>query len=170
MYARMACEPLDAVEREVRALELRIGVDHDGDVDRLCNRAEIGFDLRIGKREIRLQDRQNAVGPARLIRFRLRHGVQCRGRGDAGHHRHAAAGRFDGGLDDRHPLGAAQIRKLAGRAERRQAVHPGSNEILAQPRQHVAADGAVGIERRNEIGEDAMEIRHGVMLQKSQLR
>jgi hypothetical protein len=57
----MRREPGDDVERQVRALKLWIGVDHHGDIDRVRDSAEIGFDLRIAEREISFQDRQNAV-------------------------------------------------------------------------------------------------------------
>jgi len=40
-------EPLDDVERQIGPLELRIGVDDDGNAYRIGNRAEITFDLRV---------------------------------------------------------------------------------------------------------------------------
>ena len=100
----MLGEPRDDVERQVGALELRIGVDHDGNVDGVGNGAEIALDLRVCEREIRLQDRQDAVGAKLLVGLRLRHGVGRRGRGDAGDHRHAASRRLDRGPHHRGAL------------------------------------------------------------------
>ena len=147
LNARMRCEPRDAIEREIRTLELRIGIDHDGNIDRIRNGAKIGFDLRIGQRKIRLQDRQNAVGAEFLIRLRLRHRIQRRGRGNAGHDRHAAFRGLNRGLNDGFALGVVKIGKLAGRAEWRQAVDARSNEIVAETCQHIATNGTVGIDR-----------------------
>ena len=68
----MRRKPCDAIKRKIRALELRIGVDHDGNIDRIRDAPEIGFHLRVGKRKVRFQNRQNAVGTELLIRDRLR--------------------------------------------------------------------------------------------------
>src|ERR1700679_2827904 len=68
---------------------------------------------------------------------------------------------FDRRLHHRQTLGVVEISKLTGRAKRRQPVHAGGDKVLAQARQHVTANGAVGIERRNKIRKDTMEIRHG---------
>ena len=133
-------EPRDHIERQIGALELRIGVDHDGNVDRVGNGAEIGFDLRIGEREIGFQDRENAVGAELLIGLRLRHRVRRRGRGDAGDHGHAALRGLDRGLHHRRALRVVEIGELAGRAERRQPMHAGLDEIVAEPAQHLGAD------------------------------
>jgi hypothetical protein len=40
-------------------------------------------------------------------------------------------------------------------------MHARSDKIVTQARQHLAANGAVGINRRNKIGKDTVEIRHG---------
>jgi hypothetical protein len=63
----MLGEPRDHVEREVAALELRVGVEHDRDVDGVGNRAEVAFDLRVVEREIRFEDGEDAVGAEPLI-------------------------------------------------------------------------------------------------------
>ena len=88
----MRGEPLDHIQREVGALELRIGIDHDGNVDGIRDGAEVGFDLRVADREIRLHDRENAIGAEFLMRPCLRHRVRRRGRCDAGNDRHPAPG------------------------------------------------------------------------------
>jgi hypothetical protein len=49
-------------------------------------------------------------------------------------------------------------------------MHAGSDEILTKPRQHVAANRAVAVDRRNEIGKYTVEIGHGDMLQNSRAR
>ena len=67
----MGREPRDHVKREIGALELRVGVDHDGNVNGVGNGAEVRFDLRVGDREIRLHDRENAVGAELLMRLCL---------------------------------------------------------------------------------------------------
>ena len=58
----MLCEPRNHIQREVRSLELRVGVHHHGNVDRIGNGAEIGFDLPVLERKIGFQDRKDAVG------------------------------------------------------------------------------------------------------------
>jgi hypothetical protein len=161
LNARMGRKPRDAVKRKVGALELRIGVDHDGNVDRIRDAAKIGFDLRIGQRKICFQNRQNAIGAELLVRFRLRHRIRRRGRGDAGDHGNAAACRLDRRLHDVGALRIVQVGKFAGRAEWRQSVHAGGDEILAQTAEHAVADPPVGVDGRNQIGKDAVEIRHG---------
>ena len=93
----MRGEPRDHVEREVAALELRIGVEHDRNVDGVGDGAEVGFDLRVLQREIGFEDREDAVGAELLVARRLRDRVGGRGRGDAGDHRHAPLRRLDRG-------------------------------------------------------------------------
>jgi len=39
-------------------------------------------------------------------------------------------------------------------------MHAGSNEIVAEPGQHAFADVAGRIDGRDEIGKNAVEIRH----------
>jgi hypothetical protein len=154
----MLCEPADDIETEIGALELRIGVDDDGNGDRVGDGAKIAFDLRIGKREISLENGQDAIGAELLIGSGLRHRVIGRCRGNAGHHRYSPPRGFNGRLHHHGALFAAQIGKLAGGTERRQPVNAGFDEIVAQPAEHVAADIAVGIDGRNQIGKHAMEI------------
>ena len=161
----MGREPRDDVEREIRALELRIGVDHHGNIDRVRDGAKIGFDLAVTERKIRFQDRQNAVGAELLAGFGLGHRIRRRGRGDAGVHRHAASCHLDRGLHHGLTLRVVEIGKLAGRAERRQSVHAGLDEIVAKTAEHIGADLACGIDGRDEIGEDAVEIGHGPTLE-----
>ena len=138
----MGREPRDDIEREVGALELRVGVDHDGNVDGVGNGAEIGFHARIAKRKIRFQDRQNAVGTKPLIGLGLRHRIRDRGRDHARDHGHAAFRRRDRGLDHGRALRGIEIGEFAGRAERCQPVHTGGNEIVAELTQHFRADPA----------------------------
>jgi len=64
-------------------------------------------------------------------------------------------------LHHRRALCVIQIGELAGRAERRQPMHARLDEIVAEPRQHLAANLPVGVNRRNQIGKDAVEIGHG---------
>jgi len=40
-------------------------------------------------------------------------------------------------------------------------VHAGVDEVVAETPEHVSADGPVGIDRRNQIGKDAVKISHG---------
>ena len=126
-----------------------------------ANSAEIGFYLRIRERKISLQNRKNAVGAKLLISFRLRHRIVCGGGHDARHDGHAPLRSLDRCAHDRRPLLAVQIGKLPGRAERRQAMHAGLDEVVAEPAEHARAHLAVGIDGRDEIGKDAVEIRHG---------
>ena len=158
--ARMRREPLDHIQRQVRALELRIGVDHDGDIDRIGNGTEVGFDLRLGERKIGFEDRQDTVGAALLIGFCLHDCVRGRCRGDAGNDGHAAIGGLDGRLHHGGALRIVEIGEFAGRAERRQAVHAGLDQVIAKGAQHAVADVAGGIDRGNQIGKDAVEISH----------
>ena len=91
----MRREPRDHVEREIAALELWIGVEHNRNIHRVGDGAKIGFDLRIFQRKVRFEDRENAVGAQALIVFGLYDGIRRRCGGNAGDHRHAAVGRFD---------------------------------------------------------------------------
>ena len=100
------------------------------------------LDLRVGDREIRLHDRENAVGAEFLMRPCLRHRVRRRGRGNAGDDRHSAPGGLDGGLHDSRTLRLVEIGELAGRTERRQAMHTRLDEVVAEPAQHLGADPA----------------------------
>jgi hypothetical protein len=158
----MGRQPRDDVERQVRALELRIGVDHHGDIDRIGDGAKIGFDLGIPEREIRFHDCENAVGAELLIGLGLLDCVHRRGRRDAGNHRHAALGGLDGRLHHRRALRVIEIGELTGRAERRQSVHARFDEIVAEPAEHPGSDIPLGVERRDEIRENAVEIGHDV--------
>ena len=74
---------------KVAALELRIGIKHDRNVDRIGDGAEVSLDLRILEREIGFEDGEDAVGAEVLIVPRLRHRVGGGGRGNAGDYRHA---------------------------------------------------------------------------------
>ena len=89
----MLGEPRDHVEGQVGALELRVGVEHDRNVDRVGDGAEVAFDLRVLEREIRFEDGEDAVGAEPLIGPRLRDRIGGGGRGDAGDDRHAARAR-----------------------------------------------------------------------------
>ena len=67
----MLGEARDHVEAEVAALELRIGVERDRQIDRIGDGAEILFDLRILEREIGFEDGKDAVDAELLIMPRL---------------------------------------------------------------------------------------------------
>ena len=101
---------------------------------------EIGFDLRVGDREISLHDREDAVGAELLMRLCLRHRIRCRRRGDTGDHGHAALCGFDRRSYDGCPLRLVEIGELAGRSERRQPMHARLDEVVAQPAQHLVTD------------------------------
>jgi hypothetical protein len=156
--ARMRREAGDDVEGEVAALELRVGVEHHGNVDGVGNGAEVAFDLGVLEGEISFEDGEDAGGAEALIVLRLGDGVGRRGRGNAGDNRHAAGRGFDGRSDDGGALCTIEIGELAGRAERGEAVHPGSDEIAREARQHLALDAARGIDGRDEIGKDTVEV------------
>ena len=121
------------IERQVRALELRIGVDHDGNIDRIGDGAEIAFDLRVAEREIRFQDRENAVGAEFLIGLGLRHRIRVEVEATPATTGTRPVRGFDRGLHHGQALRVVEIGKLAGRAERRQPVHARLDEIIAQP-------------------------------------
>ena len=150
----------DRVERKVAALELRIGVEHDRDVDRVGDGAEVGFDLRVLEREVGFEDGEDAVGAELLIILGLRDGVGGGGRGDAGDHRHALLRGLDGRLHHGGALLAVEIGKLAGRAERGEPVHAGLDQVVAELAQHIGLDAARRVDGRDEIGEDAVEVGH----------
>jgi hypothetical protein len=160
--ARMLAEPRDHVEREVAALELRIGIEHDRNVDGVGDGAEIALHLRIPEREVGFEDGENAVGAELLVAPSLRDRVGRCGRGDARYDRDAAAGGGDRRAHHRLALGAVEIGELAGRAERGQPMHAGRDEIIDQPAQHVVEHAAGRVDRRDEIGIDAAEIAHAV--------
>jgi hypothetical protein len=162
--ARMCgCSAKRAMTSRLRSLRWKfVGVEHHGNIDSVGDSAEIGFDLRVLERKIGLEDRQDSAGAERLVIARLRHRVRCRGRGDAGDHRHAALCGLDGGAHHGAALLAVEIGELAGRAERREAVHPGLDQVVAQFCQHVGLDAAGRIDRRDEIRKDAVEVGHHV--------
>ena len=87
----MRGEPGDDVEGQVAALELRVGVEHHGNIDRVGDGAEIALDLGILQREIRFENGENAGRSEPLVVPRLGDGIRSRGRGNAGDDRHAAA-------------------------------------------------------------------------------
>src|SRR5438270_14101771 len=68
---RMRGEPGYTIEREVRALELRIGVDLEGNINRIGKGAKIGFEPRVPKRKIGFPYRQDDLGPELSIRTAL---------------------------------------------------------------------------------------------------
>ena len=150
----------DRVERKVAALELRIGVEHDRNIDRVGDGAEVGLDLRVLEREIGFQDGEDAVGAEPLIVLRLRHRVGGGGRGNAGDHRHALLRRLDGRLHDGGALLVVEIGKLAGRAERGEPMHAGLDQIVAELAEHIGLDAARRVDGRDEIGKDAVEVGH----------
>jgi hypothetical protein len=55
-------------------------------------------------------------------------------------------------------LRGAEISEFAGRAERRQPVNPGLDQVVAEPAQHIGLDPAIGGGRRDEIGKDSVQI------------
>ena len=128
----MLAQARDDVEREIGALELRIGIEDDRNIDGVGDGAEIAFDLRLGEREIGFENGENAAGAEFLVTPRLVDRVPRRGGRDAGHHRHAAGGGFDGRAHHVGALHGPQISEFAGRAERRDAVHAGFDQIVDQ--------------------------------------
>ena len=67
----MLAEPRDHVEREVGTLELGVGIEHDGNLDRVGDRAEIAFDCCVRQREIGFKDGEDTVGSQALTSLRL---------------------------------------------------------------------------------------------------
>ena len=67
----MLAQARDHVEREIGALELRIGIEDDRHIDRIGDGAEIAFDLRLGEREIGFENGENAGGAELLVAPRL---------------------------------------------------------------------------------------------------
>jgi hypothetical protein len=135
--ARVRGETLDDVERQVRALELRIGVDHDGNIDRIGNGAEIGLDTASGKagntlrgwrgcRRRRASGTPSPAPPHPPSRSRRRPRSQARRRFAAAMVVSTTAVALCG----------IEVSEFAGRAERCQPVHAGCNEIVAQLLQH----------------------------------
>jgi hypothetical protein len=55
----------------------------------------------------------------------------------------------------------AEIGELAGGAKRRQPVHAGLDQIVTEPAEHIGADLPRGVDGRDQIGKDAVEISHG---------
>ena len=116
--AWMGREPRNDLDRQIRALKIWIGIDHDGNVDGVGDRAKISFHLSVLQREIRFQDREDAVGSELLIFLGLNHRIGCRCRGDTCHNRYAAPGRLDRRLHDPRTLEVVEIGELTGRAQR----------------------------------------------------
>ena len=80
-----------------------------------------------------------------------------RGRRHARDHRHPAGGRLERDLDHAPLLRPVEIGELAGRAERRQAVHAGRDQVLAKARQHLVLDPPGLVDRRDQVREHAVE-------------
>ena len=147
-----------AGRRQVRALEIRVGVDHHRTRHRPGRRGEERDDAVLGDGEIGFQRRDHA-GDAHGLEFA---GLTARlgggGGGDAGDHRHPPGRRFQ--RDFHHPflLFPRKVRELAGAAERRQAVDAGGDDVLAEPAENPVHDRAVVVDGRHQIGENPEEI------------
>jgi len=156
---RHTTQPLDHRQAEVRTLEARVGVQHHRQRHRLADRPEVREHAVVGEREVGLEDGENAVGPEPLPLARLIDGVGGRGRGHAGNDRHTAGGRLDDHLDHPSALVAAQVGELAGRSERRQPVHAGADQVLAQTAEDFVLDPAALVDRRDEVRKDPVKRR-----------
>ena len=64
-------------------------------------------------------------------------------------------------FDDAPTLRGFQIGELAGGAERREAVHPGCNQIVTQPAKRRGIYLPVGAPRRDQVGKDALQPHPG---------
>jgi hypothetical protein len=53
-----------------------------------------------------------------------------------------------------------EIGEFTGRAERRQPVNAGLDEIVAQTAKHIGANLPAGVNRRDQVGKNAVEIMH----------
>ncbi len=122
-----ATQPLDHGKRKVRALEIRVGVEHDRERHRVRHRLEVGVDAVIGNRKVGFEDRENAVAADALHLARLEDGVGDRRRRHAGYDRNAPVGRLHDDFDDAPPLRPVEIGEFAGRPKRREAVDAGRN-------------------------------------------
>ena len=160
----MRGEPRDNVKRQIAALEIRIGIEHHRDIDGVGDGAEVGLDLRVFQREIGFENGEDAVGAESLIALRLFDRVGGRCRGDAGDHRHALVRGFNGGLDHGVALFAREIGEFAGRAERRQPMHAGVDQIGRQFAQHIGFDPPLRIDGGDEIRINAVKFCHGNFL------
>ena len=140
-------EPRDHVERQVAALELRIGVEHHRNVDRVGDGAEVGFDLRVLEREIGFENGEDAVGAELLVALGLLDRVGGGGRRDARDHRHALVRGLDGRRTTVCALLAVEIGELAGRAERGQPMHAGLDQVGRKLPEHVGVDAAGRVDR-----------------------
>ena len=60
----MLAQPCDHIERKIAALKLWVGVENDGNFDRVGDRAKVRFDLRILKRKVGLENGEDAVAPS----------------------------------------------------------------------------------------------------------
>ena len=156
-----AREPLDHGKRKIGSLKLRIGVEHDGAGDGVRDRLEIGLDARVRDRKIGFEDREHAVDAERDECLRKLDRAGRRGRGDAGDDGHASARRAHHAIDDLDPLLGVEIGEFAGRAERREAMHAGLDQMLDERGEHIRLDASFRIDGRDEIGEDAFELGGG---------
>jgi hypothetical protein len=151
-------EAVDRAEREVAALEPRIGVEHDRTGDRVGDRLEVGDDAILGHREIGLENREDA-GAAQALEFgRLPDRLGRGGRRDARDHRHPPGRPLERHLDHPALLRPLQIGELAGRAERCQPVHAGRDQMLAEPPQHLILDPPGRVHRRDQVRKHPVEL------------
>ncbi len=143
----MPASSVIGVERQVRALELRVGVEHHRAGDRCRDGSEIGDDAVIGDGKIGFQHGENAGTAFFLERDGLADGVIRCGRGNPCDHRHAARCGFEGHLHHPLLLRPIQIGKLAGGAKRRQPVNPSIEQMLDQGGQYLVHDPAMPVDR-----------------------
>src|SRR5262245_51397751 len=110
----MFAEPCDHIERKIAALKLRIGVEGHGNLDRVGDRPEVRFDMRILERKVGLENRKDAVGAELLKRLRLRDCVRSGSRCNTGDDGNAFVRSLDRCANDSLTLRAIEIGELAG--------------------------------------------------------
>jgi hypothetical protein len=59
-------------------------------------------------------------------------------------------------------LFAREIGEFAGRAERRQAMHAGLDQVGRKPPEQVGEDRPFRVDRRDQIGKDAVKVGHAL--------
>ncbi len=109
-----SAQPVYDGQAQVRSLKVRVGIEHNGNRNRLGDCLEIGEYTLIGDREVGIENGEDAAA-AQILEFPcLGNSVSDRGRCHPRNDGNAAFGRCDDHLNDAPPLRPGQIGKLAG--------------------------------------------------------
>ena len=109
-----SAQPVYDGQAQVRSLKVRVGIEHNGNRDRLGDRLEIGEYTLIGDREVGIENCEDAAAAQTLELPCLGNGVSDRGRSHARNDGNSAFRRCDDHFNDAPPLRPGEIGELSG--------------------------------------------------------